>query len=149
MTPEEDASSAALAAAERFFMSVLYGDRQALWDLFSAGARQFIVRRGVERGLDPGLGASVSSGQIGGEAAAAFLADLLAGIRKDLEHVDLSDLAFDSVAEPHAPLQVRVTYLQTLGTTTGPAISAFPAGSLLMILEDDRWKVERLVPRPG
>ncbi|MDP3984702.1 MAG: hypothetical protein Q8Q52_06850 [Acidimicrobiia bacterium] len=149
MTPEEEASTAALEAAERFFMSVLYGDRQALWAMFSTAARQFIIRRGVERGLDPGLGASVSAGQTEGEAAAAFLSDLLAGIRKDLEHVDLSDLAFDSIAEPHAPLQVRVTYLQTLGAATGPAIPAFPAGSLVMILESDQWKVERLVPRPG
>lgn len=149
MTPEENSSTAALAAVERFFMSVLYGDRQALWDMFSAGARQFIIRRGVGRGLDPSLGATVSDGRTEGEAAEAFLSELLLGIRKDLEHVNLADLAFDSVAEPHAPLQVRVTYLQTLGVTTGLAIPAFPAGSLILILEDNEWKVERLVPRPG
>ena len=44
---------------------------------------------------------------------------------------------------------VRVTYLVTLGEPVVGMGTAVPAGSLVMVLEDGDWKVERIVLRPG
>jgi hypothetical protein len=144
MTPEESGSAAALAVAERFFTAVLYGDRRGLWSLFTPSARRFILRRGREKGLPAEVAEMILAGDLHGSEAEVFLADLMAGIRRDLEAVDLGAVALSSVAEPHAPLQVKVTFLQTLGEGPGPTVAAFPAGSLLLALDGDEWKVDRL-----
>ena len=144
MTLEEAASSGVVGAAERFLLAVLYGDRRAMWGMFSRAARQYIVDRGVKQGLDPALGQELLAGTASEHEQELFLTDVLYGLRKDLEHVDLSALALDAVAELHGPLQMRVTFLQALGSDLGPPLPAFPAGTLLMSFEEEQWKVERL-----
>jgi hypothetical protein len=63
--------------------------------------------------------------------------------------VDIRRLAFESQVEPETTLRVRVTYLVTLGEPGVGIVTAVPAGSLVMVLEQGDWKVERIVPRPG
>jgi hypothetical protein len=78
-----------------------------------------------------------------------FIGDFLQGVRRDLRGVDIQRLAFESQVEPETVLRVRVTYLVTLGEPGVGFATAVPAGSLVMVLEDGDWKVERVVPRPG
>lgn len=149
LLPEEEASRAALEAAQAFFVAVAGGDHRGLWALFSQNARAFILNLAIERGMDFDLGSRLRQGTAANEEVEEHLADLLEGIRRDLAGVDLSRLMFESTAEPHAPMQVRVTYLLQIAAAIGDIQPAIPAGSLIMIYEDERWKVERLIPRPG
>jgi hypothetical protein len=147
--PEEEASLPALAAAQDFFNAVARGDRSRLWELLSENARAFVLNIAMERGMDFDLGTRIRGGTATDEEMDEYLTTLLEGVRRDLRGMDLSRLVFESTAEPHAPLQVRVTYLLQMQEAIGGIVSAIPAGSLIMSYEADRWRVERLVPRPG
>lgn len=145
----EVASEEALRTAERFFDALVEGDSRSLWDLFSEQARAYIINIGHERGMDFDLASALRAGTAAVEDMEDFLADLLAGIRHDLTGVDLERLALESVAEPESPMRVRVTYLVELGPRLDELQPAIPAGSLVLVLEDEGWRVDRLVPRPG
>jgi hypothetical protein len=146
--PEEVASEAALAAAEAFFAALVQRDGQALWDVLSETSRAFVLNIAVERGMDFELASRLRDGAAGDEERTTYQDELLEGILRDLRTVDLSRLAFESAAEPHAPMQVRVRFMVSLGEA-GDHLAAVPAGSLLLTLEEGTWKVERLIPRPG
>ena len=149
LEPEEAASEGVLAAAELFFHTVAAGDARGLWEQFSEAARAYILSLGHERGMDFDLTSRLRSGTASEEEVDDFLGDLMTGIQKDLAGVDFSRLAFESKAEPEAPMQVRVHYLVRLGPDSPDFLTAVPAGSIVFSLEGDEWKIERLVPRPG
>ncbi|MGH2772234.1 MAG: hypothetical protein ACRDIU_03735 [Actinomycetota bacterium] len=145
----EAASEGALALAEQFLLTVASGDARAMWELFSETARAFIVGLGHERGMQFDLVSRLKQGTASDQELDEFLGDLMLGIQRDLAGLDYTRLAFESVAEPEAPMQVRVNYLVRLGPEMEGMQAAIPAGSILLSLENDEWKVERLVPRPG
>ncbi|MFN2388972.1 MAG: hypothetical protein ABR575_05125 [Actinomycetota bacterium] len=149
MEPEEIASEGALAVAETFFRALAAGDRGALWALFSETAQAYIINLGLERGMDFDLASRLRSGSASDEEMDGFLGDLISGIQKDLSGVDLARLAFESKAEPEAPLQVRVTYLVQLGPQVADVQPAIPAGAIVLSLQNEEWRIERLVPGPG
>lgn len=149
LEPEEAASEGVLGAAELFFRTVAAGDARGLWEQFSEAARAYILNLGHERGMDFDLTSRLRSGTASDEEIDDFLGDLLLGIQRDLAGVDFARLAFESKAEPEAPMQVRVNYLVRLGPDAGDLLTAMPAGSIVFSLEDDDWKIERLIPRPG
>ena len=148
LEPEEEASQAALEVAEEVFRALSAGEGRALWDLFSDTAQAFIINLGHERGMDFDLASRLRSGVATTDEFDVFLGDLLSGIRRDMAGVDFSRLALESKAEPEAPMQVRVHYLVQLGPQTQDLLTAIPAGSIILSLQRDRWKIERLVPRP-
>ncbi len=147
--PEELASEGALAAAEDFFNAVAVGDARRVWDLFSDTAQAYIINIGHERGMDFDLASRLRSGTASEEEVDDFLGDLLAGIQRDLSGIDFSRLAFESRAEPEAPMQVRVNYLVQLGPQVQQLQTAIPAGAIVLSLEGDEWKIERLLPGPA
>jgi len=147
--PEEVASEGALAVAETCFAQVAAGDAEGLWSLFSEPAQAYILNVGHERGMDFDLTSRLRAGAASSDEHEAFLSDVLAGIRRDLAGIDFARLAFDSKAEPEAPMQVRVHYLIQMGPDIPELLTAIPAGSLVLSLQPDGWRVERLVPRPG
>ena len=149
LLPEEEASRAVLDAAELLLLAIATGDHRALWDMLSEGARAYVLNIAVERGMDFDLGSRIRQGTASDAELDDYLTDLLEGIRRDLKGVDLSRLAFESKAEPHAPMQVRVTYFLQMEAAIGDIRPAIPAGSLIMIYEGGAWKVERLIPKPG
>ena len=147
-SPEEIASEGVLAAAEAFFAALAARQGRAVWASFSDRAREYIINMGHERGMDFELAARLRAGSASEEEMEAFLEDLLAGLERDLRGVDFARLAFEAKAEPEAPMQVRVNYLVTIGPQIEGIQTAIPAGSLVLALEEDGWKVERLEPRP-
>lgn len=146
--PEEIASEGALAAAQAFFAALAARRADAVWAAFSDRARDYIINVGHERGMDFDLAARLRAGSASEQEMESFLADLLAGLERDLRGVDLSRLAFEAKAEPEAPMQVRVNYLVTIGPQIEGVQTAIPAGSLVLALEEDGWKLERIEPRP-
>lgn len=149
LEPEEEASEHALAAAESFLGAIAIGDADAMWNLFSDNAKAYIINLGHERGMDFDLASRLRSESASETETAEFRADLMAGLQRDLAGVDFTKLAFDSKAEPEAPMQVRVNYLVQIGAEVDDMLTAIPAGAIVLSLQDEVWKVERLIPGPG
>ena len=149
LEPEEVASEGALATAEAFFAALAAGDARAMWDLFSDSARAYIISLGHERGMDFDFASRLRAGTASEAESQDFLSDVLLGIQKDLTGVDFSRLAFESKVEPEAPMQVRVNYLVQVGPQVDELQTAIPAGSILLTLQEEQWKVERLLPISG
>lgn len=149
LTPMEMASDAPLKAAERFFEALAAGDGRGLWDCFGDQARAFVLNIGLQRGMDFDLNSRLRQGTATAEEFEEFIGDFLQGVRRDLRGVDIGRVAFESQVEPETILRVRVTYLVTLGEPSAGLTTAVPAGSLVMVLENGDWKVERIVPGPG
>lgn len=147
--PLEEASEGALQLAEAFLLTVASGDARKMWELFSETAQAYIIGLGHERGMDFDLTSRLKAGTASEEEWDTFLGDLIFGIQHDLSGLDFSRLAFESKAEPEAPMQVRVNYLVRLGPEMEGMQTAIPAGSILLSFQYDEWKVERLIPRPG
>lgn len=147
--PAEDASAGAIAAAERFFSAIATKDHRAMWAELSDDARNYVVNLALERGMDFDFAGRLRDGTAGEEEFDEYTRDLLWGIRADIGELDFSRLAFEATAEPHAPDQVRVTYLVQMSEAIGDVQSAIPAGSLVMTYDGVQWKVERVVPKPG
>jgi hypothetical protein len=145
----EIASDEPLKAAERFFQALVRGDARGLWESFGEQARAYVLNIGLTRGMDFDLNSRLRQGTATDEEFEEFLGDFLEGVRRDLRGVDIHRLGFESEVEPEAPMLVRVTYLVTLGELGVGIATAVPAGSLIMVLEDGDWKVERILPRPG
>jgi hypothetical protein len=145
----EMASDEPLKAAERFFQALAAGDARGLWDCFGEQARAFVLNLGLKRGMDFDLNSRLRQGTASDQEFEEFIGDFLDGVRRDLRGVDIHRVAFESQVEPETSLRVRVTYLVTLGEPGVGIATAVPAGSLLMVLEDGDWKVERIIPRPG
>lgn len=148
LTPEEAASVQAVDAAERFMMSIHVGDAEEAWASFSHEAKQTILRRGVNNGMPHELAQQIGANGASQAERASFMVNLMAGLQKDLESIDIPNMLLVAQAELHAPLQLRVRYLQELGGGVGPKLPPLPAGSIILTLEEETWRVERLIPRP-
>lgn len=146
--PEEVASLGALAAAEAFLQAVAVGDAEAVWAGFSTTAQAYIINLGVQRGMDFDLSSRLRAEVATADETEVFLGDLLQGLQRDLTGIDLDRVAFESKASPEAPMQVRVNLLVQLGPQMDNLQTAIPAGAIVLSLEDEIWRVERLVTGP-
>ncbi len=45
-------------------------------------------------------------------------------------------------------MQVRVNYLVQIGPEIEQMLTAIPAGAMILALQDEEWKIERLIPGP-
>jgi hypothetical protein len=145
---EEVASEGALAAADEFLQLVSLGDADGVWGMFSSSAQAYIVNLGIQRGMDFDLASRLRAGVATTEENQAFLEDLLLGIHRDLAGLDLGRVAFESTASPEAPMRVRVNLLVQIGPDVAELQTAVPAGAIILALEDDVWRVERLITKP-
>lgn len=134
-----------MAAAEAFLGALFTGDARAAWHMFSASAQAYIINLGVQRGMDFDLASRLRGGVATTEETDAFLGDLLAGLQRDLVGIDPARIAFESKASPEAPMQVRVNLLVQLGPEMDQLQTAIPAGAVVLSLEDEAWRVERLI----
>lgn len=149
MIPKSDSNDGAAVVAGQFLEAIYEGDSNLVWALFSADAREFIVARGVRRGLTLELGRALLDGTADEFERAEFLGDLLAGLEKDLETVDLSLVSVSEDVEDLGPGKVRVRYFEAFTIELGPPLEALPVGLVELVLEAGCWRVERLIPRPG
>ncbi len=144
--PASDACAESVRAAEQLIIAVYRGDAASAWNSFSSAAQSAIINRGIRAGMAADIGARLLADIADDGEWAGFLTDLLDGLRKDLEHLDMRRLVME--AEPEAPSRVRVLYLQEI-VAAGPSVPPLPAGSLVVGRERREWKIDRLVPRPG
>lgn len=142
--PKDSAQEATAA----FLTAIDQGNAHAVWACFSTGARQFVINRGIRRGLSPVAGASILDGTASPHFRDQFLEDLLAGLRRDLEGVRFPLVEIGALA-PLDDRRVRVTYLEAFDVPLGPPLDPLPVGSVELVEEDGAWRVERLIPRPG
>ncbi|REK19880.1 MAG: hypothetical protein DWQ40_06180 [Actinobacteria bacterium] len=135
--------------AENFLRAIYEGDPGVVWSSFSASARSFIVDRGISRGLPPELGQALLDGTADVLDHVEFLADLLSGLAKDLETVDLGKVEVERTPIRLGADRVKVTFVERFEIEVGPKLEPLPVGSLEMVASEGGWEVERLNPGPG
>ncbi|NND03899.1 MAG: hypothetical protein HKN91_14050 [Acidimicrobiia bacterium] len=134
-------------AADSFLRAVRTGDDVLLWSLFSTQARQFIVERARRKGLTSETAADLLSDAADEDVRRGFIADLMAGVTKDLENVRVERIRLgDSRNEADS---VTIDIVEVLVTGVGPELPPLPVASLVLSLEETSWRVDRLIPRPG
>ncbi len=138
----------AVEAARALLDAVRRGDHQSLWELFGTEGRSYIVGRGIRRGMSAGFGAQLLAGTAAPAERDRFLRDVLAGIEKDLERVDLDRVVFANTPEHLDDGRVKVAYLEEFVVPVGPPLDPLPVGSVELMVEDGAWKAAKLVPRP-
>ncbi len=139
----------AVEAAKSLFAAVRQGDEEGLWALFATEARRYIVARGIHHGMSAGFGAELLAGTANPRERERFLVDVLGGIEKDLERVDLDRLVFADEPEALPDDGVRVRYLERFFVPVGPPLDPLPVGSVELVAEDGEWRIAKIVPRPG
>lgn len=147
--PDEAASAAARAAAERFFRALAEGDNRTLWELFSEDARAYVINIALERGMDMDFASRLRDGTAGDVEFDDYTQDLLTGIRADVGNIATDNLQFEASVDPASPDRLVVRYLVQMSESIGGVYTAIPAGSLLMTEDSGQWKVQRLIPKPG
>lgn len=144
---DEDAEELQEVAAS-FFDAVSQGDGRRVWELFSEDARAYVLNIAIEGGLEFDRGSRLRQGTASEEEWDEYLTALVSGIQHDLRGVEFDRLSFELHREPELPQEVRVRYLVEVGAGDGSG-HRIPAGSLRMVREDDRWRILRLLPKPG
>lgn len=146
----QDELAEAQAAAERFLTAIDKGDHRGVWEQFSEQARAYVLNRAVDRGMDFDLMSAIRQETASEEDLDTYYQELLEGLRRDLRAVEISRMTYEAKPEPESTTrQVRVTYLLEMDVAIGNQRPSIPAGSVIMAPEDGRWKVDRLIPRPG
>lgn len=139
MTPADVASA--------FIHAVAWGEHHDVWSLLGREGRHSVVRIATNRGLDPAVAARLRDGTALPAERDVFLADLVNGLRNDLIGIDLDTLGFVDDPAPE-PDRCRVILTTPMPAALDPA-GGLPVASVELALEGDRWRVERLLPRPG
>lgn len=142
-TPERNPDQ----TAGEFLEAVRQQDGPRLWELFSTGARRYIVEKGLRRGLSPAIGEDLIAGTAAPQEQADFLAQLISGLEHDLRDIRLGLVETGSVSIVGNSGQVVL--LEAFEIEAGPPLDPLPVGSLLMTAERGEWRIERLVVRPG
>lgn len=137
----------AVRAARRFLTAIYEGDTDGIWVLFAPEARQFVVGRAMRKGLSGDLGRELVDGTADAMERAEFLGDLLRGLQRDLETVDLSRVYVED-ADTGAATQTSVVFYERFVVEAGPPLDPLPVGSVEMIRIDSKWRVQRLIPGP-
>lgn len=143
--PDDDAA-AIEKAVDRFFEAVANADGDALWEVFSDDARAFVLNLAMEQGMAFDLATALRDGTASGEERSEYLTNLVEGIRQDLRGLDVDNLTYEMRSEAETD-KIRVSYL--VEVAAGPdGGHRIPAGSLLLVRDEGRWAVDRLIPRP-
>jgi hypothetical protein len=142
----------AVAVVKRFFFAVSIGDGEALWEELGEQARAYVLNVAVQQGMDFELGSRLRLGTAEPTEWEDYLANLVWGVQRDTDGIDLANLAYEGEAIENG--QVRVRYAVPLGLvlpggTAGGTTPTIPAGSVITEQENGRWRVQRLVPRPS
>ena len=105
-----------------------------------------MLRVAVNHGMDEALAARLRDGTAARSESDEFLAQLVNGLRADLQGNDLDALEYspDPVPEPN---RTRVVLISPLPLGLADSGSGLPIGSLEMVSDESgAWRVERLLP---
>lgn len=143
--PEVD-QSAALVTAQEFVAAVAWGEHRKVWDLLGAEGRKTVLRVAVNHGMDEALAARLRDGTAAKSESDEFLAQLVNGLRADLQGNDLDALEYSPDPLPE-PGRARVVLVVPLPLGLADSGSGLPIGSLEMVESGSgEWRVERLLP---
>ena len=136
----------ALDTAREFVTAVAWGEHRKVWDLLGPEGRKTVLRVAVNHGMDEALAARLRDGTAARSEADDFLAQLVNGLRADLQGNDLDSLEYSSDPAPE-PGRTRVVLMVPLPIGLAESGSGLPIGTLEMVeLGNGEWRVERLVP---
>jgi len=143
--PEVD-QSAALSTAREFVSAVAWGEHRKVWDLLGAEGRKTVLRVAVNHGMDEALAARLRDGTAAKSESDEFLAQLVNGLRADLQGNDLDALEYSPDPVPEIG-RARVVLVVPLPLGLADSGSGLPIGSLEMVESGGgEWLVERLLP---
>lgn len=133
-------------AARIFVEAIAWGEHRRVWDMLGPEGRRTVLRVAVSRGMAEALAGRIRDGTASGREQDDFLADLVNGLRADLQGADIDALEYELGPEAPTPGSTRVVLVSPLPEPAllGPGL---PAGSIEFVREGDRWLVERLVPQ--
>lgn len=143
--PELD-QGPALAVAREFVSAVAWGEHRKVWDLLGPEGRRIVLRVAVNHGMDEALAARLRDGTAARSESDEFLAQLVNGLRADLQGNDLDALEYspDPLPEPN---RTRIVLVVPLPMGLAESGSGLPIGSLEMASDGaGAWRVERLLP---
>lgn len=147
--PGTEDPEGARSAAAAFFGAIDAGDARRMWDLMSHGARDFVINRALEAGMDFDLASRLREGNASEAELDEYVDELMEGLRRDLQGVDLSRLVFrvDEEAQLSSPDQLQLIYGVRLDIGIEDEQAELPAGKVTMIREGGDWKLNHLRPR--
>lgn len=132
--------------ARAFVGAITWGEHRRIWDLLGQEGRRTVLRVAVKRGMDDGLAARLEAGGATTKESDTFLGELVNGLRADLAGSDLDSLGYNDdvlgAEDGRAWILLTAPMPQALG-------GAVPVGTVELSLEEGRWRVERLRPRPA
>lgn len=143
-----------VAVARSFVDAVAWGDHARVWELLAREGRQAVLRVALGRGMDDVLASRLREGTATDAEQAAFLADLVNGLRTDLAGADLDRLEYvggasmpPELAETR-PDRVYVSVLDPLPLRLTPEVgSGLPVATVELVEESQGLRVSRLLPQ--
>lgn len=132
----------AAAAASRFLDAILWGEHEQVWELLSVAGREHVLEAGGRHGLDPMQAQRLRLGTSPREERDSFLTGLVHGLR-----VDFASVPLDEVRPSGAPvfrsdgsLEIQLECPASFGP------GAWSAGSVVVSLAEDAWRIDRVHP---
>ncbi|MDE0805751.1 MAG: hypothetical protein OSA99_20805 [Acidimicrobiales bacterium] len=152
-----DDASPVVEAARAFVSAVAWGEHERVWSLLSDEGRRTVLRIATRRGMDEGLADRLVSRTADRDERSSFLVDLVNGLRADLggtdlDHVDFevgAPAALDGLAADDGDLEwtnVMVVEPPQPGLASLGGV-ALPVATFSLILDDQGWRVSRVVPQ--
>lgn len=139
----------AVEMSRAFIAAVAWGEHHRVWEMLGPQGRKTVLRVATSRGMDEPLAMRLREERATPEERDEFLADLVHGLRADLAGTNLDTLEYELDPEPPVPGQARVLLRSPVPEPLA-ADRGLPAGSVELARDEGgRWRVERLVPRPG
>lgn len=136
----------ALHVAREFVSAVAWGEHRKVWDLLGAEGRKTVIRVAVNHGMDEALAARLRDGTAARSEADNFLAQLVNGLRADLQGSDLDAVEYNPDPVPE-PGRARIVLVSPLPYGLADSGSGLPIGTLEMAEDaSGTWRVERLLP---
>ena len=135
--------------AREFVDAIVWGEHQKVWDLMGVEARTLVLKVASDRGMDEGLVARLRDGTAAAAERDEFLADLVNGLRADLEGNDVDALQYEEDHDAPEPGRARVVISVPAAFGLGGNL---PVGSVELAAESSttgeaEWRIERLVPQ--
>ena len=123
---------------------MVWAEHTTLWDLLSDDGRGTALSVAMRNGLDRVVAGRIRDNLADPVERERFLQQLVAGLRRDLRSVELTELA---IGDLRGGTDGTVT-VELLSPSKVPNIESWPAGRLILSCDTDRrWAVDRLEPR--
>lgn len=134
----------AVETARAFVEGVAWGEHHKVWELLGTEGRAIVLRVAAAKGMDEALAARLRDGTASSVEREEFLADLVNGLRADLQGTDFETLEYVLDPEAPEPGRARVVLMTPVPELLGGSL---PVATIELSEDGDEWQVERLVPR--